>query len=92
MKRSYSKYSIKRSGANRTDVTRGVTAFKGFSFSSLAIAGLTAEPWGSRHRRAGVSANSELAPSGTSDRLELATVGERNHGFVKKSDVPPKVL
>jgi hypothetical protein len=26
------------------------------------------------------------------DRLELAVVGERNHGFVQKSDVPPKVL
>jgi len=26
------------------------------------------------------------------DRLELAVVGERNHGFVQKADVPPKVL
>ena len=26
------------------------------------------------------------------DRLELSVVGERNHGFVQKSDVPPKVL
>ena len=26
------------------------------------------------------------------DGLELAVVGERNHGFVQKSDVPPKVL
>jgi hypothetical protein len=26
------------------------------------------------------------------DRLELAVVGERNHGFVQKSDVPPNVL
>jgi hypothetical protein len=26
------------------------------------------------------------------DRLELAVVGERNHGLVQKSDVPPKVL
>ena len=26
------------------------------------------------------------------DRLELAVVGARNHGFVQKSDVPPKVL
>ena len=26
------------------------------------------------------------------DRLELAVVGERNHGLVQKSDVPPNVL
>ncbi len=26
------------------------------------------------------------------DRLELAVVGERNHVFVQKPDVPPKVL
>jgi hypothetical protein len=26
------------------------------------------------------------------DRLELAVVAERNHGFVQKLDVPPKVL
>jgi hypothetical protein len=26
------------------------------------------------------------------DRLELAVVGERNHGFVQKPDVPPKLL
>jgi hypothetical protein len=26
------------------------------------------------------------------DRLELAVVSERNHGFVQKPDVPPKVL
>jgi hypothetical protein len=26
------------------------------------------------------------------DRLELSVVGERNHDFVQKPDVPPKVL
>jgi hypothetical protein len=26
------------------------------------------------------------------DRLELSVVGERNHGFVQKPDVPPKLL
>jgi hypothetical protein len=26
------------------------------------------------------------------DRLELVLVGEGNHGFLRKSDVPPKVL
>ena len=37
MKRFYSKYSIKRSGANRTDVTRGVTAFKGSARTPLTF-------------------------------------------------------